>query len=370
MRLSMATALAMGFGQLLLGCSGTEPASSAGTTGGSTTSATSAGGGANTSVGAPGAGAPGAGGLGAGGIPSSAAGTTTSATTGGSASTGGLTGSGGVPSTGGASTSSGGASSVGGSSPLTAGCGKSTWPVTNDQTGGTAYTLDVSGTTREFYVSVPATYDPNQPTRIVFGWHWRGGNARNVISGTFGGAYYGLKSRIPNAIYVAAEGLVDNGTTGWANTGGRDIAFVRAMLDYLDANYCVDKGRIFSVGFSYGGMMSDNIACQLGDTFRAVAPIAGALFGGTRGCVNERVAAHVTHGSADDTVDIASGITARDYFIATNHCTTVTQAVEPSPCVEYTGCDAGYPVVWCEHTGGHTVPSFDAAAIATFFQRF
>lgn len=367
MRLPTVTALTMGFGQLLLGCSGTDAANSTSNTGGSSATANSSGGATyltssptgagGMGAGGLGAGGMGAGGLGAGGNPASSVGGSSTATTAGSTSSGGAT-------------SVGGATGSSGTSPLTAGCGKSTWPVTNDQTGGAPYTLDVSGTTREFYVSVPATYDPAQPTRVVFGWHWRGGNARNVISGTFGGAYYGLKSRMSNVIYVAAEGLVDNGTTGWANTGGRDIAFLRALLDYLDANYCVDKSRIFSVGFSYGGMMSDNIACQLGDTFRAVAPIAGALFGGTRGCVNERVAAHVTHGSADDTVDIASGIAARDYFIATNHCTTVTQAIEPSPCVEYTGCDAGYPVVWCEHTGGHTVPSFASAAIATFFQRF
>ena len=56
--------------------------------------------------------------------------------------------------------------------------------------------------------------------------------------------------------------------------------------------------------------------------------------------------------------------------IGVNHCTTTSQPIEPSPCVEYTGCDAGYPVIWCEHTGGHTVPSFDSAAIGTFFQRF
>jgi poly(3-hydroxybutyrate) depolymerase len=195
--------------------------------------------------------------------------------------------------------------------------------------------------------------------------------ARSVIGGGFGGgAYYGLKSRIPDAIYIAAEGLSDNGQTGWANTNGRDIAFLRAMLDWLDTNYCIDKGRIFSVGFSYGGIMSDTIACQLGSTFRAIAPIAGSMFGGTRSCVNQPVAAHITHGSADTTLNISGGIAARDYLIGTNHCTTASQPVDPSPCVEYTGCDAGYPVVWCQHTGGHTVPSFASAAIAAFFQRF
>jgi poly(3-hydroxybutyrate) depolymerase len=218
---------------------------------------------------------------------------------------------------------------------------------------------------------VPASYDSSQATRVVFAWHWRGGNARNITgNGAFGGAYYGLIETIPDAIYMAAEGLSEGGQTGWANTGGQDIEFLRAMLDWLDANYCVDKARIFSVGFSYGGIMSDTIACQMGSTFRAIAPIAGVMFGNSNSCVNQQVAAHMTHGAADTTLDISGGIAARDYLLEANHCTMTTEPIEPSPCVEYTGCDEGFPVVWCEHDGGHNVPSFASAAIATFFQRF
>jgi dienelactone hydrolase len=33
-----------------------------------------------------------------------------------------------------------------------------------------------------------------------------------------------------------------------------------------DANYCIDDHRIFSVGFSMGGMMSDTVGCELGGT--------------------------------------------------------------------------------------------------------
>jgi polyhydroxybutyrate depolymerase len=46
------------------------------------------------------------------------------------------------------------------------------------------------------------------------------------------------------------------------------------------------------------------------------------------------------------------------------------QPIDPSPFVQYTGCEAGDPIVWCEHTGGHTVPSSASAPIGTFFQQF
>jgi hypothetical protein len=91
------------------------------------------------------------------------------------------------------SSGSDGGPNTGGSSEVTAGCGMDSWPTTNDESGSTPYTLTINGTEREYYVSVPASYDSSQATRVVFAWHWRGGNARNITgNGAFGGAYYGL----------------------------------------------------------------------------------------------------------------------------------------------------------------------------------
>jgi poly(3-hydroxybutyrate) depolymerase len=180
-----------------------------------------------------------------------------------------------------------------------------------------------------------------------------------------------------NAIFVAGQGLgtsTDATDTGWPNTNGQDIAFVRATLAWMNSNYCVDQARVFSVGFSYGGIMSHTIACQMSDTFRAVAPIAGAIFGRTNTCLTHPVAAWMTHGTMDTSasggVDFSAGESARDRIVALNHCTSTTAPVDPSPCVAYQGCDAGYPVQWCPHDGAHTVPSFAAAAIANFFLQF
>lgn len=39
-------------------------------------------------------------------------------------------------------------------------------------------------------------------------------------------------------------------------------------------------------------------------------------------------------------------------------------------CVAYDGCDQGYPVVWCEFAGGHTVPQFASDEIWKFFSQF
>jgi len=255
---------------------------------------------------------------------------------------------------------------TGGAAMPSAGCG--TTPTT---TAETTFMIDVSGTSRSYIVTLPANYNASQPHQLVFAWHGRTGTATQIARN-----YYGLKSLMTNAIFVAPQGLgttTDATDTGWPNTNGQDIAFLRATLAWMNTNYCVDQARVFSVGFSYGGIMSHTIACQMSDTFRAVAPIAGAIFG-RPSCLTHPIAAWMTHGSMDTSasggVDFTAGESARDRIVTLNHCTATTAPADPSPCVAYQGCDAGYPVQWCPHDGAHVIPTFAAAAIANFFLQF
>ncbi|HEY6560123.1 MAG TPA: prolyl oligopeptidase family serine peptidase [Polyangiaceae bacterium] len=258
------------------------------------------------------------------------------------------------PGTGGA----GGTAGVGGRS---AGCGASAWPASG------TYTIDVNGTPRQYIVKIPDPYSSQQAHRLIFAWHGLGGSAQQIANSR----YYGLESRAAGtAIFVAGQGLATSqGGAGWPNTGGRDIAFVRALLDSLRASYCIDDARIFSTGMSYGGIMSNTVGCQLGNVFRAIAPIAGAgPYGGT--ACQGHVAAWLAHGNQDTIVPFSAGVASRDHWIAANHCTAQSVPVNPTGCVSYQGCDAGYPVNWCEFTGGHTVPSFASQAIWEFFAQF
>ncbi|KYF58815.1 Ricin and poly(3-hydroxybutyrate) depolymerase fusion, partial [Sorangium cellulosum] len=228
------------------------------------------------------------------------------------------------------------------------------------------FSIDVGGSTREYILAVPDGYDSSRPYRLVFAWHPRGGSAEQVATG-FGGGYYGLQARAGgSAIFVSPEGLEQ----GWANTGGRDIAFLRAMLDRLRGELCIDESRIFSTGFSYGGMMSFAIGCAMGDVFRAIAPMSGALYSGCEDG-DHPVAVWGAHGDADNVVPVDHGRSARDVFLERNNCGSQTTPVDPSPCVSYEGCDAGYPVVWCESRGGgHTPVNNSGELIWNFFSQF
>ena len=265
-------------------------------------------------------------------------------------------------------TGSGGSQSDGGPAPAKSmGCGAASPPASGMQM------LDVDGTMRMFLVSVPDNYDPNTAYKLIFAWHGLGGTATRIQQGGF----YGLKQRAMNTvIFVAAQGLDTSNQVGsgpgWDNMGGRDVAFTKSMLDYMRTSYCIDDERIFSVGMSYGGIMSNTVGCTLGDDFRAIAPMSGAgpnSFGG--GTCTGQVAAWLSHGDQDMVVTFSSGQSSRDHWVTANHCdASMTQPEGSNDCLAYQGCDDGHPVVWCEFAGGHTVPPFAADEIWTFFSQF
>jgi len=231
--------------------------------------------------------------------------------------------------------------------------------------------MDVNGTQREFIVTVPSGYDPAKPYRLIFAWHGLGGTDTQIASN-----YYGLASRSGNsAIFIAPQGLPgtgqQSGLATWPNTGDGDITFVRKLLDWAKTNYCVDTKRVFSVGMSAGGMMSNIVGCELGDSFRAMVAMSG---GGPEGyamkpCTGQ-LAVWISHGNMDNNVPFSYGEKSRDHWTRANHCGTATMPVMPGTCLEYQGCDPGFPVQFCEFDGGHMVPSFAAEAGWNFFARF
>lgn len=228
-------------------------------------------------------------------------------------------------------------------------------------------TITVGGTQRQYILDIPSDYDPNKPYKLVFGLHWRGGQASDVASGTIGlGDYYGLKSLAQGSTIFVSPNGIDN---GWANTNGRDIAFMRGLMELFDNELCIDLERVFSVGFSFGGMMSFAIACEMGDVFRAIAPLSGALYSGC-GNGTEPVAMWGAHGKSDDVVPIDDGRKGVAEVLKRNGCSEQTTAVEPSPCVTYSGCAEGYPVTWCEFDGGHSPQRWQSQPIWDFFSQF
>jgi polyhydroxybutyrate depolymerase len=342
------------------GGSGPATGGTPGTGGASATGGRNGTGGAVATGGTPGtAGRGGAG----GGLAGHGGGAGHAATGGGSG--GASTGTGGNP--------AGGSTGAAGASP-SAGCGM-TAPASM------RYSIDVSGMTREYILSVPSNYDPSHPYILIFAWHPWGGSAQQT-AGTGNSGYYGLKGSSSNqAILVAPEGLDFGGMgLGWGNTNGQDIAFLQAMLALFKSEMCIDQNRIFSAGFSFGGMMSNAVGCA--GLARAITPMAGNST--VSGCVagTQPVAYMGFHGTHDSVVDISGGRTARDIFVKRNGCSSTTVPSSPSwcdgiasnyqpcTCVDYQGCMPGYPVTWCEYNADHQAAPNSGPTLWNFFTQF
>ncbi len=252
-----------------------------------------------------------------------------------------------------------------------AGCG-----ATSPPPSGT-YQLDVDGTTRSYIVALPKDYDPSRPYRLVFAWHGLGVTAAEVARpiSAGGSGFFGLQAEAADdAIFVAGQGLpADLGLPGWPDTAGRDVAFAHALLDTLSARYCLDEARVFSVGMSYGAVMTNRLGCVLGDRLRGIAAMSGAgpaLVGAPAPSCTGQLPVWLSHGTHDDVMPLSSGERSRDFWRSRNHCSSDSDPVDASPCVRYRGCDEGMTVTWCAFDGGHERPTFSPSAIWAFIAAF
>jgi poly(3-hydroxybutyrate) depolymerase len=181
-------------------------------------------------------------------------------------------------------------------------------------------------------------------------------------------SYYGLWNLAEGStIFVAPQGEEN----AWWNRGGADVEFSRTLLTKIEEDLCIDTSRIFCEGFSMGGSMSYAMACAMGDTIRAVAAHSG---GPMSGCDphDTPVAYYMTHGINDSVCHYPGyGVPELQDFAKTNGCTSPDPSLSksafadamPDPtdssgatpeCVDFDGCDDGYPVRACIFVGDHT----------------
>lgn len=168
--------------------------------------------------------------------------------------------------------------------------------------------IDVLGEVREFIVYAPVSSDQTSP--VVFCFHGYTNNADFQMN------YTGFNEIAASEefIVVYPQGAPDDlGINHWnADLDPADIddiAFVEAMIDYLALNYSIDPSRLYSCGFSNGGMMSYTLACEMADVFAAVASVAGSMpVEAIENCAPSRfVPVMHVHGTLDLIVPIDGG---------------------------------------------------------------
>ncbi len=143
-------------------------------------------------------------------------------------------------------------------------------------------TLTVGDMERTYFLHIPDGLNDQQSVPLVFVFHGLLENGQYIRFTT------GL-DKIADAngfIVVYPDGSGDETSLSWnaSDCCGFAVlnnvdepAFVRAIIADVETIVSVGPKRIYATGFSNGAMLSYRLACEMSDTFAAVAPVSGAL---------------------------------------------------------------------------------------------
>ena len=213
-----------------------------------------------------------------------------SSDSGGESSSSGMTGSsGGVGTSSGEGTSSGlpgNAGGDGGSATAPGDGGPAsapTCPAKSTLTAGdTNATISVGGTTRQYIVHVPTSVTGKPAVPLVVDYHpiLTDYNYERQNSG------YAAKADSEGFIVVFPNGIDNAWNVGPCCTTSRtvdDVGFSRALIAKLEGETCIDAKRVYAVGYSMGGGMAMDMACNAADIIAAIAPAAFDLMDPSNG---------------------------------------------------------------------------------------
>lgn len=229
--------------------------------------------------------------------------------------------------------------------------------------------LDVEGTQRRFLLDAPESFEPGKPVALLFDFHGWGHSADGVWQVSRFRDFAPEEKFLtiyPDGLPVALRDAESK--PGWqirSIEGNRDIAFTRAMLDWVETEYCIDRSRVYSTGFSNGAYFSHVLACAMADTFAAIAPV-----GGGRIPVECKPSAPMPvmfhHGEMDSVVPIDEAVRARDQWISLNGCVST----EPASCERNLDCTGEVTIEFCREPVAHTWPEPATKRIWQFLKRY
>jgi polyhydroxybutyrate depolymerase len=222
-----------------------------------------------------------------------------------------------------------------------------------------------------YHLHIPPGLDGLQPVPVVFAFHGYTGGALEVLGFSEVADQQGFL-----VVYPSGYGVSWNagGCCGpAAKDNADDVAFVRQMLTDLGILVNIDPKRIYSTGWSNGAMFSYRLACEMSDTFAAIAPVSGPLV--TTPCQPQQpVSVMQEHGLVDTEVPFAGGqgtsVVADVFFppvedgitfwAQVDGCTGTPQVEKQGTLIHtvYPGCKAGSAVELYTIEGGrHGWPS-------------
>jgi polyhydroxybutyrate depolymerase len=253
--------------------------------------------------------------------------------------------------------------------------------------GDRTVAMRFDGRDRSYTMHVPRSYDHTRRTAVVLAFHGAFDDPQGHRDETGFDALADARDLIvvyPEGIGAPTRSWNAGVCCGPAGTlGVDDVGFARAVLDRVEAEYCVDTRRVYAEGFSNGGMLAHLIGCQLSPRIAAIAAVSGVIAASSCAPTRAMPVLHI-HGTDDAIVGydgtLVAGLPSVDETVRRwrdlDRCASTSQTVftqSPVDCIAYNRCATDSEVRRCRITGGPhhwPAPPWNAAAyILDFFAR-
>lgn len=254
------------------------------------------------------------------------------------------------------------------------------------QAGDYPLSIRVGELTRYYRIHVPTRYQEGTPMPLLFVFHGGGGNMETQATDAFykqisSSEREGFIAIFPNGISPFQSGALATWNAGRCcgharDSNADDVEFVKQIIKQTQSQLTIDHTRIFATGMSNGGMMTYRLACEMSETFRAIAAVAGT--DNTTTCEPKRPISILHIHARDDDHVLFEGGAGKDAFKDRKQITEFTsvpatikkwRAVEgcteapkrilekPGAFCEESICRAGARVQLCvTEAGGHSWP--------------
>ena len=237
-------------------------------------------------------------------------------------------------------------------------------------TGDTTQMLQIGSVTRSYLLHVPSSYTGATPVPLIIDFHSLAVTAQ----------YQRMNSTFPaqvdaeGVVMAFPQGLAGPSGTAWnvgpcCVSGVDDVAFTRQVILQIQSLACIDPNRIYAAGFSMGGGMANQLACQAADLIAGIAPSAFDLLqDNIDDCQPARPITVISfRGTSDPIVPYGGGrstvvpgmpvtfLGAQATFqkwAQLDGCTGNPSTPDGSGCSTYSTCAAGVQVTLCTDQGG------------------
>lgn len=258
--------------------------------------------------------------------------------------------------------------------------------------------IKFNNTIRRYRIHLPSGYNPEAIYPLVFVIHGLDGTPRSIEVITD----FSRKADKEKFITIYPEGSKPAvfSPLSW-NSGFccnyayeaniDDTGYLMFLIDYISGAYSVDKGKVYLVGFSNGGMLAYKTALEYPQKITAVAAVGSAVGGKAEEEEDYSflpkselsVPVIIFHGRNDQTIPYEGGLTPQkdyeftgaydsvNFWLENNECSKhPSEILKPGGYIkeDYRECKDGSSVLFFTYNGGHHWPGWTTRAYKNMYR--